>query len=62
MAIGMIATILIFVGCTIVLRERALQFFERTTFARERIGRTLEIVSALMIVAFGLWLFATRAT
>jgi ABC-type nickel/cobalt efflux system permease component RcnA len=39
-----------------------LQFFERTTFARERIGRTLEIVSALMIVAFGLWLFATRAT
>ncbi len=62
MAIGMIATILIFVGCTIVLRERALQFFERTTFARERIGRTLETVSALMIVAFGLWLFATRAT
>src|SRR5438132_960886 len=62
MAIGMIATILIFVGCTIVLRERALQFFERTASAREHIGRALEIVSAVMIVAFGLWLFATRAT
>ncbi len=58
MAMGMIATILIFVGCTMVLRERALQFFERTASARERTGRALEIVSALMIVAFGLWLFA----
>jgi nickel/cobalt exporter len=62
MAIGMIATIFIFVGCTMLLRERALQFFERTASARERISRALEIVSALMIVAFGLWLFATRAT
>jgi nickel/cobalt exporter len=62
MAIGMIATIFIFVGCTMLLRERALQFFERTASAREHIGRALEITSALMIVAFGLWLFATRAT
>ena len=62
MAIGMIATILIFVGCTMLLRERALQFFERTAPAREHVGRALEIMSALMIVAFGVWLFATRAT
>ena len=62
MAIGMIATIFIFVGCTMLLRERALQFFERTAPAREHVGRALEIMSALMIVAFGLWLFATRAT
>ena len=62
MAIGMIATILIFVGCTMLLRERALRFFERTASAREHIGRALEIMSALMIVAFGVWLFATRAT
>ncbi len=62
MAMCMVATIFIFVGCTMLLRERALQFFERTASAREHIGRALEIMSALMIVVFGLWLFATRAT
>ena len=61
MAFGMIATIFLFVGCTIVLRERALHFFERTELARERIGRAMETASALLIVTFGLWLFATRA-
>ena len=60
MAVGMIATIL-FVGCTILLRERALRFFERTALARERIGRALETRSALLIIAFGIWLLATRA-
>jgi nickel/cobalt transporter (NicO) family protein len=62
MAMGMIATIFIFVGCTMILRERALRFFERTALLRERVGRSLEIISSLVIVAFGLWLFATRAT
>jgi nickel/cobalt transporter (NicO) family protein len=62
MAIGMIATILIFVGSTMILRERALRFFERTALLRERVGRALEITSSLMIVVFGLWLFAPRAT
>src|SRR6266487_516913 len=57
-----LVSIFIFVGCTMLLRERALRFFERTASARERIGRALEIMSALMIVTFGLWLFATRAT
>jgi len=62
MAIGMIATIVLFVGCTILLRDRALRFFERTAGVRARIGRGLEIISAAMIIGFGLWLFATRPT
>jgi hypothetical protein len=61
MAIGMIATILLFVGCTIVLRERALHFLVRTGPWRERIGRALESASAVAVIAFGVWLFATRA-
>jgi nickel/cobalt exporter len=61
MAIGMISMIFLFVGCAMLLRGRAVHFFERTKFARERIGRALETSSALMIVSFGLWLFATRA-
>src|SRR5919109_1149637 len=61
MAFGMIATIFLFVGCAILLRERALRFFERTERAREQIGRAMETASALLIVSFGLWLFATRA-
>jgi ABC-type nickel/cobalt efflux system permease component RcnA len=62
MAIGMIVTIVVFVGCAIFLRDRAVHFFERTASSRERIGRVLETTSAIMIVMFGLWLFATRAT
>jgi ABC-type nickel/cobalt efflux system permease component RcnA len=61
MAVGMIATIFLFVGCTILLRERALRFFERTAVARENIGRALETLSALLIIALGIWLLATRA-
>jgi nickel/cobalt transporter (NicO) family protein len=61
MAIGMITAIFLFVGSTIVLRERAFGFFARTALARERIGRGLETLSALLIISFGLWLFATRA-
>ena len=61
MAVGMVATIFLFAGCTVLLRERAVRFFERTAVARERIGRTLEVASAGMLIIFGLWLFATRA-
>ena len=61
MAVGMIATILVFVGCTIVLRERALRFLMRTGPWRERVGRVLESASAFAVIAFGVWLFATRA-
>jgi ABC-type nickel/cobalt efflux system permease component RcnA len=61
MAAGMIATIFILVACTIILRERGLRLLDRTAAVRERIGSALEMASALMIVAFGVWLFATRA-
>src|SRR6266571_1170372 len=36
MAAGMVVTIFLFAGSTILLRERALHFFERTAAARER--------------------------
>jgi ABC-type nickel/cobalt efflux system permease component RcnA len=61
MALGMIATILLFVAGTILLRERALRFLERSGPWRERLGRALESASAVAVIAFGLWLFATRA-
>ena len=61
MAIGMIATIFLFAAVTILLRERGIRFFERTAAARERIGRVLEILSAVLIISFGLWLFSNRA-
>jgi hypothetical protein len=61
MAVGMITTIFLFVGCSILLRERSLHFVERTALARERIGRALETSSALLIISIGRWLFATRA-
>jgi ABC-type nickel/cobalt efflux system permease component RcnA len=57
----MIMTILLFVGGAILLRERALNFLDRTALVRERIGRVLEAASALLIISLGLWLFATRA-
>jgi nickel/cobalt transporter (NicO) family protein len=62
MAAGMIATIVFFAGCTIFLRERAMRFFENTASVRARLGRILETASAVMIILFGAWLFATRAT
>src|SRR5262249_9202881 len=61
MAAGMIGTVFLLVACTIILRERGLQYLDRTAAVRERIGSVLEMASALMIVAFGVWLFATRA-
>jgi nickel/cobalt transporter (NicO) family protein len=62
MALGMIATILLFVLCTIVLRERALRFLARTEPWRERLGRILESAGAAAVIAFGVWLFVNRAT
>lgn len=61
MALGMVATVFVFVACTILLRDRALGFLGRTAPTRERIGRALETLSAVLVIAFGLWLFATRA-
>jgi len=61
MAMGMIATILLFVAGAILLRERALSFLVRTEHARQRLGRILEATSAVAVILFGLWLFANRA-
>lgn len=61
LALGMIATIFLFVGCTIMLRERTLRFLAHSAPTRERLGRMLEAASAAAVIAFGLWLFAARA-
>lgn len=61
MALGMIATILIFVGATILLRGSALNFLLRTETMRERLGRALESAGAVAVIAFGIWLFVNRA-
>ena len=61
MALGMIASILLFVICTIIFRELALGFLVRTKTMRERVGRVLEGGSALAVIAFGVWLFANRS-
>lgn len=61
MAMGMIATLLLFVGSTILLRKRALSFFLRTATTRERLGRVLETVSAVAVIAFGMWLLVNRS-
>ena len=61
MAAGMIATILIFAAGAILLRERLLNFLARSEPAKMRLGRIMEATSAAAVIAFGLWLFATRA-
>jgi hypothetical protein len=58
----MIVTILLFVGATILLRERALRFLVRSEPWRESLGRALESASAAAVIAFGVWLFVNRAT
>jgi ABC-type nickel/cobalt efflux system permease component RcnA len=61
MTLGMIATILLFVGAAILVRERALGFLARTAQKRERLGRLLEAGGAAAVIAFGLWMFANRS-
>ncbi len=61
MATGMIGTIFLLIACTIILRESSLRLLDRTAAVRERVGSALEKISAVMIIAFGAWLFATRA-
>lgn len=60
MAAGMIVTILIFAAGAILLRERLLGFLARSEPARARLGHALETIGAAAVIAFGLWLFATR--
>ena len=60
MAVGMIATIAIFALGAVVLHDRFIGLMERTKRHRHRIGRGLEIASAITIIFFGVWLLATR--
>ena len=60
MAVGMIATIAIFALGAVVLHDRFIGLMERTKRHRHRIGRGLEIASAVAIIFFGVWLLATR--
>jgi ABC-type nickel/cobalt efflux system permease component RcnA len=60
MAAGMVATIALFAVVAVLLRDRLMAFLERTERLRRQLGRMLEVASALAIVAFGVWLLATR--
>jgi len=60
MALGMIVTIALFALAAVLLRDRLMHLLERTAGLRERLGRGLEVMSALAIVAFGAWLLAAR--
>ena len=60
MAVGMIATIAIFALGAVLLHDRFIVLMERTERYRHRIGRGLEIASAVAIIVFGVWLLAMR--
>jgi len=60
MAIGMIVTIALFALAAVLLRDRLMHLLERTAGLRERLGRGLEVMSAVAIIAFGAWLLAAR--
>jgi len=60
MAVGMIATIAIFALGAVLLHDRFIGLMERTERYRHRIGRGLEIASAVAIIVFGVWLLAMR--
>jgi nickel/cobalt transporter (NicO) family protein len=60
MAIGMIATIAIFALGAMLLHDRFFVLMQRTDRYRDRVGRGLEIASAVAIIFFGIWLLATR--
>jgi ABC-type nickel/cobalt efflux system permease component RcnA len=56
----MVATIALFAVVAVLLRDRLMTLLERTERVRRRLGRVLEVGSALAIVGFGVWLLATR--
>jgi nickel/cobalt transporter (NicO) family protein len=60
MAFGMILTIASFALAAVLLRDRLMELLERTAHFRNRLGRILELGSALAIVSFGVWLLAMR--
>ena len=60
MAAGMTVTIGLFALAAVLLRDRFMSVMARTDRVRRDLGRGLEIASAVAIVAFGVWLLATR--
>jgi len=60
MAIGMIVTIALFAVAAVLLHDRFMLLMERSDHIRRRVGRGLEIASAIAIIAFGAWLLASR--
>jgi len=60
MAIGMTVTIALFALGSVLLRKRFMVLMQRTDRVCHQFGRGLEIVSALAIIVFGVWLLATR--
>jgi nickel/cobalt transporter (NicO) family protein len=60
MAVDMIMTIALFALAAVLLRDRFVALMARTHHLRQHVGRGLEAASATMIIAFGVWLLATR--
>jgi ABC-type nickel/cobalt efflux system permease component RcnA len=60
MAAGMTLTIAAFALAAVLLRDRMVSFLERTAHVRGRLGRGLEVASAMAIMAFGAWMLAAR--
>lgn len=60
MTLGMITTIGVFAVSAVLLRERFFYLMDRTTWARELIGPVLELIGAVAIISFGLWLLLSR--
>ena len=60
MVVGMIMTIAIFAVAAVLLRERIVHLLDKTARTREWFGRTLELISAVAIIGFGLWLLTSR--
>ena len=60
MAIGMTVTIALFALAAVLLRDRFMVLMQRTDRVRLHVGRGLEVVSAIAIIVFGVWLLANR--
>ena len=56
----MIATIAIFALGAVLLHDCFFVLMQRTDRYHDRVGRGLEIASAVAIIFFGIWLLATR--
>jgi nickel/cobalt exporter len=60
MAVGMTLTIAVFALAAVLMHDRFMALMERTDGLRRRVGRGLEVASALAIMGTGGWLLAAR--